>query len=200
MLGGDVGKQVQHRKSFQGLSSIKIFDDQIGKHFTPNELALYENLRAGALVTSDILSKFTQCGNKCPASQKADSMEHRLFECDLTQPLRKKFVGYLDTWKKLKKLPPYTRLFGLFQETTGLPKLSSMLQQLPFPNLELHSCDKFEVYMDGSCARPANRRLRLPGLLRLHVMKFPVVTELLPLDLCPGLTSAFSALRFVLVL
>lgn len=150
-------KQVQHRKLFQGLSSIETFDDQIGKYFKPNELALYENLRAGALVTNDILSKFTQCENKCPACQTADSMEHRLFECEYTLPLRKKFEKYLETWKKL---PPFTRLFGLFQEATGIPKLSSMLQQIPFPNLDLYSCDKVDVYIDGSCAHPANRRLR----------------------------------------
>ena len=40
----------------------------------------------------------------------------------------------------------------------------------------------------------------LPGLLRLRVMRVHVVTVLLPLDLCPELTNAFSALRSVRVL
>ena len=149
--------QIQHRKMFKGLNSIETFEDCIVRKLQPKEVTLYENIRCGALVTNDVLSKFTANTNKCPACDCKDSMKHRLLECHATADIRTKYGKELKHWVKL---PDHALLFGLFAEVPGLRNLQTMLNEVAFPDMTLYTEDTCFVFIDGTCCFPHNRKLR----------------------------------------
>ena len=53
-------------KMFKGRTSIEVFEDCIVHKLQPQKVTLYENIRSGALVTNDVLSKYTANTCKCP--------------------------------------------------------------------------------------------------------------------------------------
>ena len=152
-----VCQQIQHRKQFKGLTSIETFDDCIVRKLQPQEVTLYENIRSGALVTNDVLSKFTANTCKCPACNCEDSIKHRLMECQATAAVREKYSKDLRNWVKL---PDHALLFGLFTEVPGLHSLVAMLNEVAFPEMNLYTEDVCFVFIDGTCCFPQNRKLR----------------------------------------
>ena len=131
-----VCQQIQHRKLFKGLDSIETFEDCIVRKLQPHEATLYENIRSGALVTNDVLSKYTTNTSKCPACNCEDSIKHRLMDCHVTAAIREKYAKDLKSWIKL---PKHALLFGLFAEVPGVHGLADMLNDVTFPDLDLYT-------------------------------------------------------------
>ena len=152
-----VCQQIQHRKMFQGLTSIETFEDCIVRKLQPQVVTLYENIRSGALVTNDVLSKYTANTCTCPACDCEDSMKHRLLECQATAAIRTKYAKDLKRWVKL---PDHALLFGLFAEVPGLHNLAAMLNVIAFPDMNLYTEDSCFVFIDGTCCFPQNRKFR----------------------------------------
>ena len=152
-----VCQQIQHRKLFKGLNSIETFEDCIVRKLQPQEATLYENIRSGALVTNDVLSKYTANTSKCPACNCEDSIKHRLMDCHATAAIREKYAEDLKSWIKL---PKHALLFGLFAEVPGMHGLADMLNDVTFPDLDLYTEESCFVFIDGTCCFPNNRKLR----------------------------------------
>ena len=153
-----VCQQVNHRKFLHDISSFEVVDEAFFKEWSNADIALFQNVRAGALYTNDFVSQSGKSDDKCPLCDKRDSMKHRMLECHSTLHIR---IQHSVELRRFQTFPDHTLFFGLFDELESVQCLRKELKTVPFPALNCVSFEQALIFTDGTCCNPEIRKVRM---------------------------------------
>ena len=160
-----VGSRIQHRHGFAGMHKVDAFSSQTkNPKWTHEEVGLIRVLHNGTMITNDHLHAIGKSNdNLCRFCKQTDSLEHRHWHCEATQPFRdhltKEHLEYAST------LPECARERAWFPEPNEIVEYKNSLYLIPDTTRQWEpivvEAKCVDVFTDGTAIDPAIPEARL---------------------------------------
>eukprot|EP00438_Fugacium_kawagutii_P036189 Skav232976 [mRNA] locus=scaffold1735:439408:443451:- [translate_table: standard] len=153
------------RKGFAGLHQVDVrLSTLLPPDSTTEDVALLQVLHNGTFVTNDQLHHAAAAPDeKCPLCGQQDSLVHRHWRCQHTQPCRSHLT--LDQRQMLDLAPECTRERGWILEPAPIRVFKQSLQHVPSQMFAQHiwptESSFLELFTDGACLHPNDPTIRL---------------------------------------
>ena len=161
-----------NRKPLRGLQPISGPETQqvLSKFDAKQKRALINEIAGGFQTRSQQAEWDPDCDGLCAHCSQPDTREHRLYECPLTEPVRRKFATSLQ-WFVDQGIPAHE--LPVIHKHEDSEWLHTVYANLPEPEAapdmyaQLHAIDmqghQLRFYTDGSCQRPHLPQCRNAG-------------------------------------